>query len=453
MDTVLPLLVAGARDLPDRQQTMQRAIAWSYALLDSGDQSFLRHLAIFAGGWTIDAAASLSGLDETALLERLQSLVEKNLVRAEPGEDEPRFHMLQTIREYALGEWDPDALLAVRDRHADYFVQVAARLEPAWRVQQGLDAVREMEREHDNLRAALRWLVERRDTARASELVWLLWRFWWNRNHYTEGERWAEAVLGVLDATTPDRDRGRLLLVSSIMVYAQGFYSRAGARADEALCALRRTGDRWALATALHMRAWIALSWTEPLDADALLLEALDLYRDLDESWGIASVLGLLGGRALAGGDRGLARARYAEAAKVFSAHGSHRSQAYWQTQSALVELLDGRVLEAERLLLHSLSVIGTRVPSASVACLEGLAAVAARKGCSARAATLFGAIHAARAALSYAPMLPVTRDVFDSFLASARTHTSEQTWTSAWAAGLDMSLEEAVRFAESETE
>jgi predicted ATPase len=179
--------VGGARDLPERQQTLRRTIAWSHALLAAGEQALFRRLSIFVGGCTLDAAEEVcrdggAAGDPPAsadVLEGLSALVATHLLRMEEQEDgEPRFGMLETIREYGLEQLEASGEAgALRQRHAAYYLALAEGAEPeaAWAAH--------LDRDHDNLRAALRWARASGQTDLSLGLAAALWRFWHVRGY------------------------------------------------------------------------------------------------------------------------------------------------------------------------------------------------------------------------------------------------------------------------------
>src|SRR5207248_2594054 len=206
--TSLQVLTGGARDLPARQQTMRSAIAWSYELLEAREQRLFRHLAVFAGGGTLDAVEAVGGAGDSGasttwdgdILDGLASLMDNSLLNREAGQprrgSEPRFGMLETIREYGLaclaaaGE-----MPALQRRHATYFLtrveDGAPRLIGAGQVA----GLARLEDEHDNLRAALRWAMDSGEVELGLRLAVALWPLWWVRGHLSEGRRWLEGLL------------------------------------------------------------------------------------------------------------------------------------------------------------------------------------------------------------------------------------------------------------------
>jgi DNA-binding CsgD family transcriptional regulator/tetratricopeptide (TPR) repeat protein len=259
----LDLLSGGPRDLPDRQQTMQSAIGWSYDLLDPAAQALFRRLSVFSGGFTLAAAEWVSGvgrrepvsdadahsserqhqaLDITTMLA---ALVDQNLVRRMEGHGEPRFTMLETIREFGLEQlgWHREEA-ATRDRHAAYFLDLVKQRDAFWAAylpesQQILD---ELETEYANLRSALAWLRESGNIAPLLELGGALFFFWQLRWHLRDGREWLKWGLAQdVEVPSPARAIGQLAL-SGIM-FAQWDLEPALALCEESLRLYRECGD------------------------------------------------------------------------------------------------------------------------------------------------------------------------------------------------------------------
>jgi predicted ATPase len=219
LDRRLKLLTGGPLDLPARQQTLRAAIDWSYSLLDEREQRLFASVGVFAGGFTLDAAEAVCGPERGRsddVFEGLCSLVEKSLLREEEGaEGEPRFSMLETIREYAcerLAERGDEEML--RQRHGDHYLTLA---EAAYSERTGDWLVRLVE-EHDNLRAALDWLRER-SPEQELQLAGALGWFWEERSHFVEGrQRLARLVSGKWE---PERYLARALVWASVLALYQ----------------------------------------------------------------------------------------------------------------------------------------------------------------------------------------------------------------------------------------
>ena len=195
------LLTSGAQDVPARQQTLRNTIAWSYDLLDTGEQQLLRRLSVFGGGATpvaIEVLYTTLGDEPGLVLDGIASLIDKSLLRQSEQEAvEPRFVMLETIREYGRealtvrGEVE-----ATRQAHAVYYVALAVAAEQEWESPQEAVWVARLEQEHDNLRAAMSWLLERREAEMALRLGAALWWFWQENGSYHEGWSFLEQTGG-----------------------------------------------------------------------------------------------------------------------------------------------------------------------------------------------------------------------------------------------------------------
>jgi predicted ATPase/transcriptional regulator with XRE-family HTH domain len=254
----LPLLVGGPHDLPDRQRTMRDAIAWSYGLLDPPEQRLFRWLAVFAGGCTVAAAEEVcaGAADSPPVLAGLAALVDKSLLRrqdeAHAAGAEPRLTMLETLREYGLERLaEHGEEVVARGRHAAHFLALAEAAEPAL---SGPDAElwgTRLERDHDNVRAALRWALDRGDGALGLRLAAALWRFWSARGHLGEGRRWLREALATPGEATA---RGKALAGAATLAIEQADYGEAADLCARAVDLARESGSRADLIAALNAR-------------------------------------------------------------------------------------------------------------------------------------------------------------------------------------------------------
>ncbi len=219
----LPLLTGGGRDLPARQRTMRDAIAWSYDLLAPEEQALFRHLAVFAGGFTLAAAEAVAAPDGTLpVLEGVVALVEQSLLRQMPGtDDEPRYQMLETVREFALEQLAASGdEAALREVHAAYFLALSEQARPHLAGAQQRTWLRRLEVEHPNLRAALEALDASREHETQLRLAANLWHFWSIHAHFAEGRVHLERAL--VHAVTPTTDRAEALLGAGGLAFGQG---------------------------------------------------------------------------------------------------------------------------------------------------------------------------------------------------------------------------------------
>lgn len=251
----LPLLTGGALDLPERQQTLRNTIDWSHDGLDEEERRLFRRLSVFVGGFTLHAAEAVCNATEDPpgdTLDRLTSLIDKSLLRQTAHVDgEPRFTMLETIREYALerlaaGEEADE----IQNVHAAYYLALAEEAEPELNGAEQRAWLERLEAEHANLRAALQRSLEREDRETALRLGGALWRFWLSQGHLNEGRRWLEEALaggGGASAST----RARALNGAGTLAHYQGDYGRAAELCGESLQLSRRLEDKRHIASAL----------------------------------------------------------------------------------------------------------------------------------------------------------------------------------------------------------
>jgi predicted ATPase/class 3 adenylate cyclase len=338
----LAMLTSGARDVPIRQQTLRDTIAWSYHLLDAWEQRLFRWLSVFVGGWTLPAAeavCSKAGVGAEHVLEGITSLVDKSLLQrlAYTGEDgeEPSLRMLETIREYGH-----EALIAqgeeavARQAHADYFSCVATEAESVLQGPQLVPWLERLEREHDNLRAALRWACESEQTAMALRLGTALERFWVIRGHRTEGLAFLERALASSAEVATDV-RAKALLAAARLAFVQSHYTRGEVLAQESLALFRELGDRRGIALALDRLGTAAWRRGDFAAARGLLEEGLALFRALDDQGRVAWSLFTLGLLNAKQGAYTRACALFEDSVTLFKQVGNKRGLAAALTQWA----------------------------------------------------------------------------------------------------------------------
>jgi predicted ATPase/transcriptional regulator with XRE-family HTH domain len=318
LETRLPLLVGGNRDAPARHQTLRATIAWSWQLLTPTEQALFRRLAVFVGGFSLEAAEAVASpvTDET-VFDGIAALVDHNMVRpaAQTG-DEPRFMMLETIREFGLERLaDAGEEATTRDAHAAWFVEFVERAEceVARFFPQGDRLFDRIEVDYANVRAALAWL-ERTDPLAMLRLAGELGVFWGVRGHVREGQGWIERALEPCQ-DAPPRVRAQALFSLAQMANYSGDADRAIALNIESLEIWRQVGDARAVALALQRAGIIALRRNEFERAEAYQIEALDTVAMLpSEPWseGLASTIhGHIGNIAIARGDLDEAEAHF----------------------------------------------------------------------------------------------------------------------------------------------
>ncbi len=200
LEAALPLLGSGSVDLPARQRTLRGAIDWSYQLLSEGEQALFRRLSVFSGGWTVEAAEQVAILDpgtDLEIYDGLSALVDQNLVRPPAdGTGEPRFDMLQLIREFAAERLaETDEALVVSRRHAEWVLALVEVAGPALEAGGGIEWLDRLAAEHDNVRVALRWSIDNREPEIGLRIAAAMWRFWQQRGHLVEGRTWFDLLI------------------------------------------------------------------------------------------------------------------------------------------------------------------------------------------------------------------------------------------------------------------
>ena len=315
----LKTLTGGARDMPERHQRLRDTIEWSYDLLDPAAKQLFARLAAFRGGFTLEAAEVICGEDLDVLLT-LSALIDHSLVRNQSsGQTNPRFVMLETIREYAadlLSDTSENEL--VRDRHASFYSKAAieSRSEVGSARQQ--EVITRLDDDIDNLRAALAWMLERGDADRAAHCLLSTWWFWWSRGHLRDGRRWGERVLehdlsplgraralafeagmafwqsdyavalpGFIEASelfAEANDAEGLALTDMALGLVEGFLGDFEKGYDRVMRAVRgyeEMKDRWGLVSALTSLGWLQSVLDRFDEDDQLLRYALDVATDL----------------------------------------------------------------------------------------------------------------------------------------------------------------------------
>ena len=465
----LPLLVGGAHDLPARHQTLRSAITWSHDLLDKTDQRLFRRLSVFVGGWTVQAAEACCNARADLSMEVLDgvaSLLDKSLVRQEiPADAEPRFAMLETIREYALDQLDASGEgPEIRDRHLDYYLALAEEADVGLLGPQQVAWCDRLEAEHDNIRAAFGWVLTTLEGAVAStlglthaatrleagiRLADSLELFWMLRGH--SRENW-QRVMRLISLTPPHTAaRARILVVGGYMAHCLLEHETAVRLADEGLTIWREIGDARQIAVALTRRGVMAIWQGDHVGAAAYLTEARSLFHELggEQQSGIEHPIAVFLAQAVQGqGDHTGAYALYEESLAEARARGDRHAAAYALRHLARLHLGAGDAERAVACLRESLSPLrDLRDRRCTPACLEALAYGVGRRDQWAAATRLFAAAEAMRDATGM-PLMRTDRARQESERALLEGHLGRDAFATAWAEGRMMSLEQAIGYA-----
>jgi ATP/maltotriose-dependent transcriptional regulator MalT len=494
LDDAFELLVGGSRLAPSRQQTMRATLDWSYGLLAPSEQIVFRRLAVFVGGWSLEAAEEVcpgSGVAPREVLGLLTRLVDASLVQVDERDGRARFRLLEPVRQYAderlgaSGELD-----AVRYQHATCFESFAERWETDANVggphRQAAHAALELER--DNLRAALRWSLDQGDARMGFRLGRAHWNLWVVQGAFSEGRAWLTQLVALPDAAKAPAMRAVAQSIEATLAWRQGSYARAlelqrealpllrqaddpwplhaaladvgfiaqyqgdypAARAhfDEALAVARTAGDRVNEAIALSNLGWLALAQEDYSTAYARSEASLALGRSVGDAWAVSLSLGILGEVALRQGDVATARRLAEECVVLRRQIGERFLLAYGLDLVGQVAMVEGHYAEARaawREGLHLHQELGNRAGIADT--LESIAALAATETQSERAVRLAGAAAGIREEVG-APLSPSSRAKLDRWLIPVRQALGSETTTLAWQAGRDMAAEQALDLA-----
>jgi non-specific serine/threonine protein kinase len=452
LDDRFRLLHSGSRTSLPRQQTLQASIAWSYDLLSEAERQLLARLAVFAGGWTLEAAEavcadigqpSVSGEDVLGLLT---SLVSKSLVSAQrtPGQD-TRFSLLETIREFArqrlmeTGEAD-----SMRREHASYLLGVAQAAQISLATQ---DAWLEpLVPEFENLRSALDWALEH-EPKLAVRLVEALGAYWFHADGASLGQHYIWRALQLAENMDDDNLHAALLDHQVALYWQQGDYEAVLKRDSQLAERSRQSGDRLHLAWALFRMGMATAVLQGPQAGYPLLQQAIALSRELNDVAMLADYLTHTGSLLSALGDDPGARVLHEESAALSRKLGNIKSQGTPLGFLAHIALRQGEYDVARSLFTESLRMHKGWHKWGLAWRLEGFAALAVLEEEPDQAARLYGAAEALLASVG-AKLHWIDRLSYDQYVATAREQLGEAAFAKAWVEGRAMTAEQAVRYA-----
>ncbi|MBI4310202.1 MAG: tetratricopeptide repeat protein [Chloroflexi bacterium] len=488
----LPLLAGGQADLPARQKTLRNTLDWSHNLLQPDEQRLFHHLAVFAGGFTLGAAEAVCtalGMARLGVLNGLDSLVNGSLLQQEDySQPEPRFHMLQTVREYAQ-EWLKKSGEAgyTRRQCLVYFLALAEEAEPELRGPQQEAWLDRLEREHDNFRAALAHGVAEEDaTEDALRLAAALMRFWLQLGYLSEGREW----LAGLQRSSVKVDRtvkAKALYAAGALAYNQGDYGvavplledclelcrelgnhvggadaqsllgnvarqrgdfhRAAVLQQASLAAYRSTGDLTKTAAALNNLGLVMERLDEMERARQYYEESLAIKRQRGDELGAASSLHNLGELAARQGEFAAAEAYQRECLDITRRLGSKQGAALTLNELGNIALAREDTGSARNWYQEALTLLRDVKDRMRIAeCLEGLAAVAEAEGDVERALTLAAAADALRDAVK-APLAAAKQERHDRLLTLARNRLGQASFRQAETRGRGMDMDAALAF------
>jgi predicted ATPase len=487
----LKLLTGGAQDLPARQQTLRNTLDWSYGLLDSQERILYARLAVFVGGFTLeDAEAICNSEKDLDILEGVSSLVNNSLVKQEELPDgQPRFQMLETIREYALERLSESGdMPELQQRHAKYFVGIVLK-EATFGVlsSQSTAWLNRLEREHDNMQAALEWNLrtpEGRELA-LSMMATLTW-FWYRRGFFNEGRIWTDRILAASgEEVTPAR--AAALQMSSRMAMWRGDLNSAVERASKSLTVWQRLEDEQKVPMSLMETGVTLINIGKDREAHSLLKEAEALFREsgasyfhaitlvhlgnvslglgnpdeawdwlnqayplfkeIGEPWGLSFVLNNLGEVARVKGNYEQAYEYYKESEALLRATGDKGDLARLVHTLGYIASHKGDDHLAEAQFRESLAMFRRLGNKRGIAeCIAGLASLSAKQGKSEIGTQMLSAAEALLGE-SGAAWWPADRVEVDKTRTILQSALEDHEFQAAWAAGGSMTLDQAIAF------
>jgi predicted ATPase/DNA-binding SARP family transcriptional activator/DNA-binding CsgD family transcriptional regulator len=497
----LKLLTGGDRTQVPKQRTLRGTLDWSHELLSTNEKKLFGRLSVFAGGWTLEAAEEVGAdgsIEGSDVLDLLGRLVDKSLVVAEAeAQGAVRYRMLEPIRQYARERLEEsEEAEAIQRRHAEFFLALAEEAEPEVEGPQQAAWLERLEAEHDNLRAALSWSLERGEEAELGlRVAGALGQFWYLRGYLGEGRRWLEEALAK-SSPASTAARANALHRLSFLAYLQGDLDRAQEASEEGL-KLEGVEQFWDIAGRRSVAAGlgrlmlgiVASAQGDSERAIQLYEKSLALSRKVGDKRGIADNLLLLGQEMRPRGDLGKARELLEEGMVVVREVGDPELLAAFLTQLCdtfllqgdleratvvgekavaicrehkhrfmlsevlcnlgWVALLRGNLERATTLYVESLELkreVGLMLPLPEP--LDGLACVATARGETERAVRLFGATQALHELVRNYLTVREYAALREPYLAATRSQLSEEAWETAFAEGRAMGFEETVEYA-----
>lgn len=451
LENSLNLLSGGAKDLPERQRTMRGAISWSYELLDENEQKLFRRLAIFAGGFTVEAAETVCENDESEVqtLDLLSSLVDNNLlnIKDQPGGDS-RLQMLEVMREFAFEMLrNADETGDLRIIHAGYFLDLAETAEEFIAGETGGKWLEKLETEHDNLRHALTWSLEN-DAETAVRMAAALRYFWLNHSHLGEGLSWSKAALKVSENSISEA-RLKLLMANGLFLRNAGDLEAARKIYESGLAESEKIKNLPHVVKANHGLGAIAALQKDFAAAQKFIEEALAISREINDETKTAYSLCSLGDLEMSKQNPSAARPLLEECLSLSQKLGNNRLLTTTRFNLGTIDCLEKRYETAAANFAESLRIAEEMGNKTMISCsLDGFAAIAAAQGNAEQSATLAGAAENLRESIGYKNE-PAEEIFINDYLTKVRRSLDEKSFVTAFLQGRRLNLSEAVALAD----
>ncbi|HEY3059118.1 MAG TPA: tetratricopeptide repeat protein [Chloroflexota bacterium] len=441
----LRLLVGRDRTAPRRHQTLRAAIDWSYALLGPAERELLDRLSVFAGGATLEAVEGV-GTADAALVDLLERLIAKSLIIAETDpRGELRYRLLESVRTYAVERLAESGLAEhVQRLHAAYCAQLAEEAEPELNRPAQVRWLDRLEREHDNLRAALAWSVEH-ELELGLRIGAALARFWFVRGHLREGSAWLDRLVNTSSDAGSKGARANALTAAGILAWHRADTDQAERYLRASLALRTEASDGARLARTLYELAKVLTQRGDHAGARAVGEQALECWRREGDAWGTAVALNLIGEFLREEGDLARAGEHYEEARQLFAATGDQRGTAIATQNVGIVAMELGDLVRARALHRATLPLkreLGDREGLA--ASLVDLAYLSLLAGNAERATRLCSFADVTR--LSIGSVLPPYEEALSAqTIHQARAALGNTEFSAQWATGQQLTLDDAV--------
>jgi predicted ATPase/DNA-binding CsgD family transcriptional regulator len=457
LDDPLGLLTAGSRTAAARHRTLRATLDWSHGLLGGDEGALFRRLAVFEGGFTLEAAEAVrsgKGAGEGSVLDLLSGLVDKSLVVTEAeARGTVRYGMLEPVRQYALELLVEDGEDGeTRRRHAEFFVALAEEARPNLRAAPQVEWLRRLEKENGNLRGALSWTLSTDEIPTAARLGWALYMFWWIRNYQLEGRRWTEPVFSRKNEFAPWL-RIRAIVVYGAMVYGHGDVEFLERLSGELMELSREVGGEALAEANAHLGFGLVATQRGDFEAARKYLEkSPSLFRRAGEDGQAAQMHTLIGAVLLREGDHEGALRGFEEGLALARSTGDRMSICIALFSLAQLALAGGDYDEASRRFAEGIAPSREIRDRGNVAhILEGLGIVAGARGEAMRATRLLGASEALISTIglrghTYYQMFD--RSLYELVRDEVRAELGETAFETALDEGRAMSPEQAVEYA-----
>ena len=446
----LEFLVGGPLDLPLRQRAIRDTVGWSHDLLGPQEQTLLRRLSVFAGGWNLDAVANVAGSADGAAdpLHGISALVDQSLVVLQPHRPDPRYDMLDIVGEYAATRLsDAGETEEVERRHALHYLALAEAAEPHLVRSGHRDWFGRLDVDRGNLRRGMAWTIDRGETVLALRYTVALWRYWRQLGEFAEGRRWLNAALALAGNATPSL-RAKALRGAVGLAFPQADHTRMAELAAEAIELAHLSDDPMDLRNALAMHGMLAMCQGRYTDAIEPYIQSLAICRPFGLSWQLATSHLNLAAALLHSGRAEDAIAGFRQALQLYRELGDDIFAARVINHIAQAALAGSDLAHADRLARDALASFAEHGERQGMAeALDTLAAVAAARSEGERAATIAGAAAAIRETIASQPA-PFDVAITGPVLQRIKAGVSEERWQRSWDRGRALYPAAAVAYA-----